>query len=192
MTQPKLLAFAGSTRKGSLNEAMLRVAVAGAQAEGADVTHVTLADYPMPLFNQDLEAEQGEPDGAARLKTLFAAADGLLIACPEYNGSITPLLKNTLDWVSRKDAGGPGGRYYKGKTAGLISASAGRLGGMRGLVHVRQILTNLGAVVIPEQLAVFGADKLFGDDGVPEDEARAEQLRDVGGALARTTAKLIG
>ena len=166
--------------------------MAGAQAEGADVTHITLADYPMPLFDQDLESEQGEPDGATRLKALFAAADGLLIACPEYNGSITPLLKNTLDWVSRKDAGGPGNRYYKGKTVGLISASAGRFGGMRGLVHVRQILTNLEAVVIPEQMAVFGADKLFGADGVPEDEARAAQLRTIGGTLARTTAKLIG
>lgn len=190
MTTAKILAFAGSVKKTSVNKKVLAVAAEGARDAGAEVTLVDLADYPMPLMDEDLEARDGLPENALKLRALFAAHDGLLLACPEYNGSITPLLKNTLDWVSRPDADGSGLRFYKGKPAALVSASGGALGGLRGLVHVRAILGNLGMIVLPGQVAVGGATKLFDDAGAMTDTAKADQLKAVGAALTEVTGRL--
>lgn len=190
MSNAKILAFAGSAKTGSVNKKVLAVAVEGVRNAGAEVTVIDLADYPMPIMDEDLETAEGAPENASALQTLFAEHDGFLIACPEYNSSITPLLKNVLDWVSRSGPNGPGSQYYKGKTAALIAASPGGLGGMRGLVHVRAILGNLGCIMIPQQVAVSGVTKLFDDAGTMTDVRKAEQLRDVGAALAEVTAKL--
>ncbi|MDW3205021.1 MAG: NAD(P)H-dependent oxidoreductase [Alphaproteobacteria bacterium] len=191
MPTVKLLAFAGSARRDSMNKKVLKTAVAGAREAGAEVTVIDLRDYPMPLVDEDLEAAEGLPENGAKLQALFGAHHGLLLACPEYNSSITPLLKNTIDWVSRPGPNGPGSQYLRGKTAGLISASAGALGGLRGLVHVRAILGNIGMTVIPNQVAVSGAKKILAEDGSITDPDREKQVKAVGATLAEVTGKLI-
>lgn len=160
---PKILAFAGSTRTGSFNRQALDHAIKGAREAGAEVTPLKLNDYSMPLYDGDLEQSHGLPEAAIRMKNLFKSHHGLLIASPEYNGSITPLLKNTLDWISRPNGEESGLVPYQGKWVGLVSASAGSLGGLRGLRHVREILTNLQAFVIPQQAALVHADKALAD-----------------------------
>ena len=113
MNPPKILAFAGSVRKESFNRQLLPIPVAAARAAGAEVTLIELADFPLPLFDQDLEERDGLPANARKLKDLFKSHSGLLLACPEYNSSITPLLKNTLDWISRQDGAESGTVPYK-------------------------------------------------------------------------------
>ena len=137
---PRILGFAGSTRRESFNQKLVQSAAKGAREAGAEVTLIDLKDFPLPPFDQDLEAEQGMPDNGAKLKKLFIDHDGLLIASPEYNSSVTAVLKNTIDWVSRPAPGEPPLVAFKGKVATLMSASPGALGGLRGLVHVRSIL----------------------------------------------------
>jgi len=176
---PKILAFAGSTRNGSLNRQALDHAVQGARDDGAEVTLIDLKDYSLPLYNADLEISHSLPEAAVRLKDLFKSHDGLLIACPEYNGSITPLLKNTLDWVSRPHGEESGLVPYQGKFAALVSASEGRLGGIRGLRHVREILTNLQTMVIPKQMALSLADRELANP----DSTALKGLADTGKAL---------
>jgi NAD(P)H-dependent FMN reductase len=185
MKQPKILAFAGSSRRESFNKKLLAIAVHGARDAGADVTHIDLADYSLPLFNQDLEADQGPPENATRLKKLFIATDGLLLACPEYNSSITPLLKNAFDWVSRQAPNESPLVAFTGKVATLMSASPGALGGLRGLVHVRSILGNIGVIVLPDQIAVGQAGQAFGQDGSLIDPKRQLAVTELGGGLAR-------
>src|SRR5262245_32979393 len=130
---PRILAFAGSTRRDSVNRKLLTIAAEDVRRAGGQVTVVELSDYPMPLLDEDLEAAGGIPEPARRLKKLFLEHDGLLLACPEYNSSITPLLKNVIDWVSRREGTEGALACYKGKTAALISASPSMLGGLRGL-----------------------------------------------------------
>ena len=140
----RILAFAGSTRLESFNNRLVRIAESGARDSGATVTHIDLRDYRLPLFDQDEEAANGKPDGARALKQLLVDHDGLLIASPEYNSSVTGVLKNTIDWVSRPDDGDPFPLVgLRGKVVALMSASPGALGGLRGLVHLRSILGNL-------------------------------------------------
>lgn len=186
--QPRILAFAGSARKDSFNVKLVKIAAAGARATGADVTVLDLNDFPMPLFNQDLEAADGPPPQATKLKEVMRAHDGLLIASPEYNSSISPLLKNTLDWVSRPADGEPMLAAYQGKAAGLMSASPGRLGGLRGLVHLRSILSNIGVLVIPDQVAVGGAGSAFDDEGNLVNARRQASVE----GLGRTVSALAG
>ena len=186
--QPRILALAGSTRKDSLNVKLVHIAAAGARAAGAEVTVLDLHDCPMPLFNQDLEATDGPPPQASRLKEIMRAHGGLLIASPEYNSSISPLLKNTIDWVSRPADGEQMLAAYQGKVAGLMSASPGRLGGLRGLVHLRSILSNIGVLVIPDQVAVGEAGAAFDDSGDLVDDRRRASVQGVG----RTVTTLVG
>lgn len=186
MASPKILAIAGSTRKKSHNQQLLDVAVAGARDAGAEVTVVDLNDFPLPLFNQDLEQEQGEPEAAAKLKQLFFEHDGLLIASPEYNSSITPLLKNMIDWVSRKVGDEAPLQAYRGKVAALMAASPGALGGLRGLVHVRSILGNIGVIVLPSQVAVPSAHEAFDGEGQLKNETQQKSVRGLGVAVAET------
>ncbi|WP_254513122.1 NADPH-dependent FMN reductase [Anatilimnocola floriformis] len=191
MPAPKILAFAGSTRKDSFNRKLLPIAVAGAREAGAEVTVVELADYDFPLFNQDLEAA-GAPPGLAKLKQLFIDHQGLLIASPEYNSSITPLLKNTIDWVSRPFPGEQGLLAFRGKAAGLISASPGQLGGSRGLVHLRSILGNIDVLVLPTQSSVPQAMNVFNEDGSLKDAKQQANVKAVGQKLAELLKKLHG
>lgn len=185
----RLLAFAGSLRRDSFNKRLAALASERARALGATVTLLDLRDYPLPLYDGDLEAEQGLPAPAVALKEAFLAHDGLLLACPEYNSSITAVLKNTLDWVSRPAPGEGPLAAYQGKTAALMAASPGALGGLRGLVHVRAILGNLGVLVVPAQLAVSKAHEALGPDGL-QDPRQAGFLDDVVRQLVETTTKL--
>ena len=189
-TSAKILAFAGSARKDSWNKKLIRIAAAGAQSAGAEVTLLDLGDYPMPLYDGDIEAGDGLPDNAIELRALFGAHDGLLIAAPEYNSSITPLLKNVIDWVSRPAADEPALKYFTAKTAGLVATSPGALGGLRGLVHVRQILSNINVLVIPQQVAVPAAGSAFDEAGSLSDPARQTAVEGVGAALAQMTARI--
>jgi len=189
---PKILAFAGSTRAGSFNAAILKIAAEGARQAGAEVTVLDLAEYPLPIFNQDEESAEGLPANVVALKQIFLAHDALLIASPEYNSSFTPLTKNVIDWVSRASAGEAGLAAYKGKTAALIAASPGALGGLRGLVHLRSVLGNIGVIVLPEQKAIPTAHNVLGPDGLLKEEKENEALRAIGKRLAEVTAKLKG
>src|SRR5712671_1495442 len=162
---PRILAFASSTRRESFNKKLVCIAVKGAREAGAEVTLIDLKDFPLPLFDQDLEAEQGMPENGKKLKKLFIDHDGLLISSPEYNSSITGVLKNSIDWVSRPAPGEPSLVAFRGKVATLMSASPGALRGQRGLVHVRSILGNLGVIVLPDQIALGKAHKAFNADG---------------------------
>lgn len=187
----RILAFAGSARRDSVNKKLLQVASAGARDAGAEVTIIDLADHPLPLYDGDLEAGEGLPDNAHKLKALFRNHHGLLLACPEYNGSITPLLKNTIDWVTRPAGSDePMLAAFDGKTAALVSASPGALGGLRGLAHVRQILSGIRVHVIPQQHALARAGDAFDSRGTLSDPSTDATVKGIGRALAETTAKL--
>ena len=184
MTTPRILAFAGSARRDSFNKRLVKVAARGAEQAGAEVTVVDLKYFPLPLFDEDLEREHGMPENAATLKTMFIEHDGFLIASPEYNSSISPLLKNTIDWISRREGDEAPLVAFKGKAAALMSASPGALGGLRGLVHLRSILGNIGMLVLPDQLAVSKAFEAFDDDGELKNEEQRAKVEAIGGSLA--------
>lgn len=190
MTQPRILAFAGSVRRQSFNRRLVSLAAELVKGAGGQVTLIDLKDYPLPLFDQDLEQEQGHPENMKKLKQLFLDHDGLLIASPEYNSSITPLLKNTIDWVSRQAEGEPPLSAYRGKVAALVSASPGALGGLRGLVHLRSILGNIGVIVLPGQLAIPRAHEAFNEEGTLKDAKMQTQLEGIAKALTSTVGKL--
>lgn len=190
MASPKILAFAGSTRIDSFNKKAIKVAAAAAKTAGAEVTLIDLRDYPLPLYDGDLEARQGLPDNAKKLKALFLSHQGLLIASPEYNSSITGVLKNTLDWVSRAAPNEPELACFAGKTAALLSASPGALGGLRGLVHLRAILGNIGVLVLPEQVAIPKAHEAFNPDGSLQDARRQQSLEKLAAAFVGLLTKL--
>lgn len=186
--QPRVLAFAGSARTDSFNVKLVNIAAEGAREAEAEVTVLNLKDFPMPLFNQDLETAEGPPEQATRLKGIMLAHEGLLIASPEYNSSISPLLKNTIDWVSRPADGEPMLAVYRDKVAAVMSASPGGLGGLRSLVHLRSILSNMGVLVIPDQVAVTQAHSAFDDHGNLLDAKRQTSVQ----GLGRSVVKLVG
>src|SRR5262249_25091779 len=140
---------------------LVQIAIRGARTAGAEVTYIDLKDYPLPVFDEDLEKEKGSPAEATRLKELLIGSDGFLISAPEYNSSITAALKNAIDWASRPAPNEPALVAFTGKVATLMSASPGALGGLRGLVHVRAILGNIGVIVLPDQVAVSRAFEAF-------------------------------
>lgn len=173
----KILALSGSTRRDSFNRKLIHVAVEAARAAGGDVTLIDLADYPLPIYNGDLEDAEGLPDNALRLKALFKEHDALLIASPEYNSSIPPVLKNAIDWVSREWQGESGLVPYQHKVAAIMAASPGSLGGMRMLPHLRQILNTLGVLVLPAQFSLAHADEAFDPEtGALKSPARLHSL----------------
>lgn len=189
---PRILAFGGSLRRDSFNHRLAALAAAGARESGAEVTLVSLRDFPLPVFDEDLEARDGLPENARKLKALFRGHHGLLIASPEYNSSVTAALKNTIDWVSRAESDDePALSALSGKTAVICAASPGGLGGLRGLVHLRAILGNLGITVLPDQLAVPGAHSAFAEDGTLTDPKQAARVRALGTTLAQHLTKLL-
>ena len=189
---PKILAFAGSTREGSFNKKLIRIAAAGATAAGAEVTLLDLRDLPLPLYDGDLEAREGIPENARKLKELMVAHHGFLISAPEYNSSITGVLKNAIDWASRPASGEPSLVAFTAKAAALMSASPGALGGLRGLVHLRAILSNIGVLVIPDQVAVPLAPEAFAADGSLKDAKRQAGVDGLGRKLTELLRKLHG
>jgi NAD(P)H-dependent FMN reductase len=190
MTKPKILAFAGSTREASYNKLLVKIAAAGARNAGAEVTEVDLRDFPMPLFDQDLEEKEGMPETARQFQDLIRSHQGFLIASPEYNSSITAVLKNAIDWASRPDPGEPILAMFSGKVAGIMSASPGGLGGLRGLASLREMLANMNMLVIPEQKAIPQAFQAFNDDGNLSDEKDQEAIANIGASVATVVAKL--
>lgn len=181
----KILAFAGSARKHSFNKNLVAIAAEGARQAGAEVTLIDLADYPMPLFDQDLETEQGMPTAAQAFKDLLIEHDGLLIASPEYNSAFSPLLKNAIDWASRATTENETPLVaYKDKYAAIMSTSPGGLGGMRGLVFLRMLLGNLGITVLPNQQAVPSAFQAFDESGGLADEKVQAKVMALGESLA--------
>lgn len=187
----KILAFAGSGRKESSNKKLIKIAALGAEEVGASVTVIDLADYPMPLFDQDLETREGMPANALKFKKLLMEHDGIMIASPEYNSAFSPLIKNVIDWASRAESKEePPLAAYRDKVAVIMSASPGALGGSRGLVFLRMLLANIGVIVLPEQKAIPGAFKAFKEDGTLIDERNQESVLALGSTLARAVAKL--
>lgn len=187
---PRILAFAGSLRKNSFNKRLVRIAGQGASNAGADVTVIDLADYPLPVFDEDFEKAEGLPDNAIKLKATLKQHDGFLIACPEYNSSITAALKNAIDWASRPVPDEQPLECFKGKVAALMSASPGGLGGLRGLVHVRAILSNIGVLVLPDQRAISQSHEAFNDDGTLKDPKQQDAIEQIGAKLCQTVASL--
>lgn len=188
--RPRLLAFAGSLRKESFNKKLIRVAAAGAREAGADVTLIELNDYPLPVFDEDRESREGPPESARKLKALMIQHDGFLLSCPEYNSSITAALKNAVDWASRPAPNEPPLVAFAGKTAALMAASPGTLGGLRGLVHVRAILGNIQVLLLPDQIAVSRAHEAFNPDGSLKDAKQQAAVMNLGRKLADLTARL--
>ncbi|MEP9374490.1 NAD(P)H-dependent oxidoreductase [Mesorhizobium sp. KR1-2] len=179
----RILVFAGSIRTGAFSGKTADAAERELALQGAEVTRISLADYPLPIMDQDLEKEKGIPENVFKLGHQIAAHDGFLIASPEYNSSIPPLLKNAIDWVSRihKEGGKPF-HPYAGKVAALCSSSDGGFGGARGLYHLRSVLMNCQVEIITPQCSVSRASEAFDEYG----QFRDEQLRKRMELVART------
>ncbi len=192
MGKPKILAFAGSTRNLSYNKRILKYAVEGARHAGAEVTVIDLKDFPLPLFDGDLEKEEGKPENAQKLFDLFLEHHGLLIASPEYNSAISGVLKNTIDWVSRPVPHMKPLAAFDNKVAALMAASPGAMGGLRGLASLRLILGNIKVIVLPDQVGVPKVADIFdGDDDKINDENKIHALHHLGKRLVEVVGKMV-
>jgi len=188
--KPKILAFSGSLREHSLNKRVLKTAISGAENAGAEVTYIDLRDYPMPIYNPDDQEENGMDENALRLQGLLVQHDGFLIASPEYNGSISSALKNVIDWASRPNEQYNRSDVFPGKAAAMITASPGSFGGVRALAHLRGVLTSVGVIVLPKEIAVSFADKMFnGEDGEMADKGMKKILEGLGASLVEMLLK---
>ena len=188
----RILAFSGSTREASFNKKLVRIAAEGARAAGADVTELDLRGVQMPLFDADLMQRDGFPPGAVQFKQLLVDHDALLISTPEYNYGIPAVLKNAIDWASRREADEPPLASFRGLVAAVLSASPGIYGGARAILHLRSVLNSCKVLVIADQFSLTLARKAFDDEGhltVPEIEA---EVLGIGRKLADTAAKLAG
>jgi NAD(P)H-dependent FMN reductase len=181
MRDPKILVFAGSIRTGSFNARLAALAAKELALRDVEATRISLADYPLPIYDGDLEAQTGPPDNAFKLKRLMGAHHGVFIASPEYNASVTQLLKNALDWISRvREGAEPALAAYRNRAFAIGAASNGTLGGYRSLMALRQVLTlGCGALVIPEQVAVREAASGFDEQDNLRDERAAAHLKAV-------------
>ncbi|WP_339074872.1 NAD(P)H-dependent oxidoreductase [Teredinibacter turnerae] len=187
----KVLFMAGSGRKESLNKKLARAASDLARSAGADVTFIDLADFPMPIYNGDLEDDSGLPENALALKKIFTEQDALFIATPEYNGSFPALLKNTLDWLSRSHyEGEPRMSAYTNKVVALAAASPGGFGGMRSLMALRLQMAHLNTLVISQQMALAKAGDAFDEEGSFKDDKKRAQLDALVKTLMATTRAL--
>jgi len=190
----RVLAFAGSARRDSLNKKLARVAAEHARAAGAEVTFVDLDDYPMPVYHGDLESAEGMPENARKLREIFLAHDALLIVSPENNRSVSSLLKNTLDWLSRDIGDGKGANDgyapYRGKVAALMGASPGSYGAVRGLPHLREILAALGVTVLGPVVGLQRAHEAFDEVGALRDKRVDNSVKRLATDLVGATQKL--
>ncbi len=181
--KPKILAFAGALRRDSTNKKTVLVAVEGARNAGAEVTYIDLRDFPVSLYDGDLETAEGLPEQAIRLQQLMLAHDGFLISSPEYNSGISGTLKTYIDWTSRPHGDLPAGACYGGKAVALMSASPGALGGIRALPNVRSILGTMGVHVLPEEFCLGRSHEAFDDNGAAKDEFVRGKLEGLGRSL---------
>lgn len=191
--KPRVLAFAGSLREHSLSKRVLKTAIKGAKKAGAEVTYVDLRDYPMPIYNLDEHEEKGFDENALKFQGLLTQHDGLLIASPEYNGSLPAALKNAIDWASRQSDKYPRSAVFSGKVAAMMSSSPGSLGGVRTLAHLRGVLTSVSVNVLPQEIAVsFAEEKFAGDDEEMTDETMKSRLEELGALLVEMLKKTHG
>jgi chromate reductase, NAD(P)H dehydrogenase (quinone) len=164
MSSLKILVIPGSLRTGSLNARLAATAAYELAQAGAEVTRISLADFPLPIFDGDLQNKSGVPKNAVNLKRMIGVHHGVLIVTPEYNSSVPPLVKNTIDWVSRvQDAHETRGQVFRERAFAIAAASESRLGGTRSLAALRLILTACHATVIPNQLALSFAGQAYDD-----------------------------
>ncbi|HAC09282.1 MAG TPA: NADPH-dependent FMN reductase [Phycisphaerales bacterium] len=189
----RILGIAGSTRQDSLNRRLVHVALSGAESTGAEIEHLDLRELEIPLYDEIEEGNHGMPDGVRRLRETLKRSHGIVIASPEYNGSMTAVLKNAIDWTTRPDPESPEDPplvAWRGKVAGLLSTSPGGLGGIRGLVHIRAVLSHVGSHVVPQEAAIPFGHGAFHDDGSILDEKRHALVESVGHAVATLAARL--
>lgn len=189
-SQPKILAFAGSTRQNSFNKKILAIAAEAARKAGAQVTVIDLRDIPMPIYDGDFEDKFGIPENGIKFMNLMIENDGFLIASPEYNRSISGVLKNTIDWASRPVKGLKSLIAFEGKIACLMSASTGALGGLRGLFTLRWILENINVLVLPGQVTVPKAQSALNVNGILNDEKLQASVENLGKSLSETIRRL--
>lgn len=189
--KPKVLCFAGSLRSDSLNKKLAKLAAKLAEQAGAEATFIDLKDFDLPIYDGDYEAEKGLPEDAKKLKKIMKEHQAFIIASPEYNSSISAALKNAIDWASRPEAGEKSLECFTGKVAGLLSASPGALGGIRGLVTVRSILGNIGVIVIPDQIAIGQASDAFNDDGTLKDAKKQETVSKIAARVTEVAGALL-
>ena len=193
--KPKVLCFAGSLRKDSHNKKLARLAARLVDEAGGQATFIDLKDFDLPLYDGDIEAGSGLPENARRLKGIMKEHQAFLIASPEYNSALSAVLKNVIDWTSRPEPGEKSLEAYTGKVAGLLAASPGAMGGLRGLVGLRSILGNIGVIVLPDQIAISQVHEAFEDDGSLKDSKKQDMVKriavravEVAGALAKPAA----
>lgn len=188
---PRLLVLCGSLRTQSLNRLAVNVAAKAAESAGATIDHTDAKDLDIPLYDQDLEDASGIPEKALALRDRMKAADGFLVACPEYNGTLSGAMKNAIDWATRPCDGDKPLECFKGKTAGLIAASPGKLGGIRGLPETRRILAGIGVHVLAGDFALSNAHEVFDTSGACTDDAARSGLEALGSTVAQITAAII-
>lgn len=179
-----ILVFAGSTRRESINRRLARAAARAVEAAGGRATLLELADYPMPLLAGDYEAENGPPENAHKLQDIIAAHAGLIIASPEHNHSISALLKNTLDWVSRTPRV-RGSNPFIGKVAGILGTSPGGLGALQGLDHLERVLNTVGCLVLPGKVAVPRGDQILDENGHWLDAGSEQRVTNLAAEVVR-------
>lgn len=188
MSAAKILCFSGSTRSGSINVRLLDAAIKELSALDCEVTRISLEDYPLPIYNGDLEEKDGVPKNAVKLAKLMSEHDGYFITCPEYNGSLTPLMKNTIDWMTRVPA--DQATPFKNKVGAIGACSPGGMGGIAMLYHLREILVRLGSLIISEQVAVGNGFDAFDDNDKLKDERSSQFLKALCKSLATKAALL--
>ena len=191
MPVPKLLAFAGSLRADSYNRKVLAVAAEGARAAGAEVTVIDFRELPMPIYDGDLEAGHGLPEAAKAFKRLLIEHHGVLVSTPEYNSQFPALLKNALDWASRREGDEKPLAAFTGKIAGVMSASPGALAGLRGQSLLRSQLAYLGMVVVPDRVAVGRARDAFDERGALKDPLQQQTIQELGAQTVRFVRRLV-
>lgn len=179
--KPKILAFAGTTREDSTNKKLIAIAAQGATKAGAEVTLIDIRDYPVPPYNGDMEIEEGLPENARKLKQLMVASDGFLVSTPEYNGSTSGVLKNLLDWASRKEAGDQAGvTIFNNKAVVIMSASTSWRGGILGQRHLRDIFMHEGAIVLPKSQHISNSREAFNENDKLKDSDRQAMIEELG------------
>ncbi len=188
--KPRILVFAGSAREASLNKKLARAAARVIDESGGEATFIDLRDFPMPIYEGDLEEREGMPAEARRLRELFVSHPAFLIVSPENNGTIPSLLKNAIDWLSRDVDGRSGLEPYRGKVVALMAASPGAFGGVVCLSHLRNSLAKLLAHVIPEQFPLPKADQAFAEDGSLTQAWQQKSVKTVVMSLLETTRRL--
>jgi len=186
--KPKILAFAGSLREHSYSKRVVKTAVKGAEAAGAEVTYIDLRSFPMPIYNADDHEKDGFDENAAKLQKLLSEHDGLLICSPEYNGSLSGALKNAIDWTSRQSDEFKMVEVFKGKFAAIMTESPGVFGGLRCLGHLRTVLSIMFVNVLPSEIAVGKVHTMFDGDG---DEMTDEKMKKILGDLGASLVDML-